>query len=87
MANQTSLHLPSNLPFPITLHDHLINSSNPTISKTTPLFTYSFPSKQLIKNDKGKGIEHLEFRTYESPIEGELSEWCVKEGAVIHSHK
>ena len=56
------------------------------VKRTTPLFTYSYK----LADRKGKGKlddsepdNSLQVGSYESPFEGELSDWLVREGTVV----
>ncbi|GAA5963234.1 hypothetical protein JCM21900_006561 [Sporobolomyces salmonicolor] len=71
----TALCLPSSLPYPLTVH-RLHFSPNSTVRKTQAVLTYSFvPAKP---DDDGQ--RERQVASWDSPVEGELLTWNVKEG-------
>lgn len=90
----TSLRLPHNLPYPIIIQRlHLLpppiikNSSNndteteivTKVNKTDRLLTYSY----FIENEEGK--KEKEVRVWESPVNGDLIKWCIREGDTVRN--
>lgn len=90
----TSLRLPHNLPYPVIIQRlHLLpptinnnTSKNETekeivtkVNKTDRLLTYSY----FIENEEGK--REKEVRVWESPVNGDLVKWCVREGDTVRS--
>ncbi|KAM0788799.1 hypothetical protein ACM66B_002887 [Microbotryomycetes sp. NB124-2] len=69
----------SSVPFPITVQRILAPTST-NIRKTDALFTYSF----LTRPSNPKEQTEKQFRTWESPVEGVVDRWDVREGQVLH---
>ncbi|KAM0746406.1 hypothetical protein T439DRAFT_329851 [Meredithblackwellia eburnea MCA 4105] len=87
----TPLHLPSSLPYPITI-TRLYQKPNSQISKTQALLSYSYlqlasaPTPPGAGAGAGEGQQHKRervVREWESPVVGELKSWQVKVGEVI----
>jgi hypothetical protein len=95
----TSLSLPTDVRYPVKILSLLVPSANakaatsshnnfkqstPDVARTTPLFTYTFDRLVNASTTKGKEKEtESVVRIYESPLEGVLIDWLVKEGAVL----
>jgi hypothetical protein len=79
-APPTPLYLPHSLPYPIQIQRlHLKPSSS--LTKTAPLFTYSYAVKTVGKK-LGDKVER-ESKVWESPVGGLLCKWGVKEGETL----
>lgn len=86
MASVTTLRLPHNLPYPISIQRlHVLPSKNSTstntINKTDTLLTYSYYV------ETPEGTREKEVRVWESPVNGELIKWCVREGDSLRNSK
>ncbi|KAK4055668.1 CTD phosphatase Fcp1 [Microbotryomycetes sp. JL201] len=68
------------VPFPITVQ-RICAPTSTNIRKTDALFTYSYYTKPTQPNEQ----REKQFRTWESPIEGIIERWDVKEGQVLHN--
>lgn len=81
MEEPTAIYLPNALPYPLKIHRLLVPASsttNPaTVSKTTPLFSYSY---QPLQRKQDTTLPDRQARVYESPVGGDIVEWCVREG-------
>lgn len=74
----TSLSLPRALPFPITIQ-RIHAPVGSTVRKTRRLLTYSFiPAKPDEDGNRDRQV-----REWESPVEGEVVSWAIKEGDVV----
>lgn len=71
----TPLYLPHTLSFPLTITRLL--ASTPRVRKTSPLFSFSY----LVSRPDGS--REREVKVWESPVEGEVVKWGVKEGDVL----
>jgi len=74
----TPLCLPSSLPFPLTIH-RLHSSPNSQVNKTQQILTYSY--LQPKPNEQGKRERQVE--SWDSPVEGQLVKWDIKEGQIL----
>lgn len=84
----TTLHLPGHLPFPITITSLLVKPDS-QIKKHDGLLVYKFlatvSDDRDGEEDKPERKEMVE--QFDSPWEGVLTEWYVKEGSVISSSR
>ena len=81
------LRLPPSLHYPITVTE-LLKQPNDHVERFAPLFSYSFET--MVTEGDGLGNEYQvskRFPTrFESNVEGTLTQWRIKEGAMI-SHQ
>jgi hypothetical protein len=82
----TTLHLPGHLPYPITITSFLLKPDSP-IKKHDGLLVYKFWSyvSEEQEDQEEKSVRKEMVEQFDSPWEGVLTEWLVKEGAVISS--
>lgn len=83
----TTLHLPGHLPFPITISSLLIKPDSP-IKKHDSLLVYKFYSYVSEEQDDVEGEKQVRkemVEQFDSPWEGILTEWLVKEGSIVSS--
>ena len=83
----TTLHLPSHLPFPITISSLLIKPDSP-IKKHDRLLVYKFFSMVSEEQDdveEERQVKKEMVEQFDSPWEGILSEWFLEEGSVVSS--
>ncbi|ORY66918.1 hypothetical protein BCR35DRAFT_322307 [Leucosporidium creatinivorum] len=71
----TPLYLPYSLPYPITLQRILAPTSS-QIPRLTPLLSYAYSATH-------DGVKERMVKVWESPVEGEIIHWNVKEGQVL----
>ncbi|GAA5883837.1 hypothetical protein JCM16303_007405 [Sporobolomyces ruberrimus] len=71
----TALHLPSNLPFPLTIH-RLHSPPNSQVEKTQAILTYSYVP---VKPDQ-EGKRERVVESWDSPVQGIVVKWDIKEG-------
>ncbi|KAI0026888.1 hypothetical protein K488DRAFT_64041 [Vararia minispora EC-137] len=76
MADDTELHLPKDLPYPVTVVQLHVRPGE-SIQQGTRLLTYSFFTPDP-DNKEARPTELV--GTWDSPIEGALSRWAVREG-------
>lgn len=81
------LQLPHELHYPIHI-TAVLKRPNDDIKKYTPLVQYKF--RTIIEEDdeftgEPKKVEKWYPATWESPVEGVLKRWMIKEGSVVHS--
>jgi hypothetical protein len=74
----TPLYLPFSLNYPITIQ-RLHHPASSSVSKTQPLFTYSYYS-----TNRAEGTKDREVKVWESPVEGIILKWAVRDGQVIN---
>lgn len=72
----TPLFLPYSLPYPITVQRRLAPTSSTPIPRLAPLLSYAYTATQ-------DGVKERLVKIWESPVEGEIVKWDVKEGQVI----
>lgn len=85
----TTLHLPGHLPFPITISSLLVKPDSP-IKKHGGLLVYkffSYVSEEQDDSGEEKQVKREMVEQFDSPWEGILTEWLVKEGSVIASSR
>lgn len=85
----TTLHLPGHLPFPITISSLLVKPDL-RIKKHEGLLVYkfySYVSEEQDDSEEEKQIRREMVEQFDSPWEGILTEWLVKEGSVITSSR
>ena len=85
----TTLHLPGHLPFPITISSLLVKADSP-IKKHEGLLVYkffSYVSEEQDDSRREKQVRREMVEQFDSPWEGILTEWLVKEGSVIASSR
>ena len=84
----TSIHIPSYLPYPLTI-TRLLVQPDTEISRGTAIcdysFEYTFPQERPISPDQPLPPRRKETRygTWECPIEGVLRQWLVRPGQTI----
>jgi RNA polymerase II subunit A C-terminal domain phosphatase len=85
----TPIFLTPNLSYPISISQILVTPST-NVQRGTPLFHYSFeyilplePSSQIAPNAPRERRMELRFGTFESPVDGLLDAWAVKQGQKI----
>ncbi|KAK4056613.1 CTD phosphatase Fcp1 [Microbotryomycetes sp. JL221] len=66
------------VPFPVTIQ-RIVAPLSTNIRKTDTLFTYSYWTKPTQSGQQ----KEKQFRTWDSPIEGVIESWDVKEGQVL----
>jgi len=81
MADDTELHLPRDLPYPITVAQLHVQPGD-QVQQGTLLLTYSFLRKSTDPEEKDAPPTKL-FGTWDSPIEGTLSRWALSEREVV----
>ena|ERR1700737_2346911 len=84
----TTLHVPGHLPFPITVTSLLVQPGQ-SIKKHDRLLVYKFLA---LADEEQADAEEAPVRKemveqFDSPWEGVVTEWHVKEGSVIASSK
>ncbi|GAA5985321.1 hypothetical protein JCM11641_005393 [Rhodosporidiobolus odoratus] len=78
----TSLSLPRNLPYPITIQ-RIHAKAGSTVQKTQSLLSYSFiPARP--DND---GKRERQVRVWESPLAGQVDSWAVREGDLVRDNR
>jgi len=84
----TILHLPGHLPYPITISSLLIKPDSP-IKKHDGLVVYKFFAYESDEQDdhEEQPVRKERVEQFDSPWEGILTEWLVKEGTVVNSSK
>jgi RNA polymerase II subunit A-like phosphatase len=85
----TILHLPGHLPYPITISSLLVNPDSP-IRKHDGLLVYKFFAYETEVQDDDqteKPVRKEMVEQFDSPWEGILTEWLVKEGTIVNSSK
>jgi hypothetical protein len=83
----TTFHLPSHLPFPITISSFLVKPDSP-IKKHDGLLVYKFftyVSEDQNDREEEKQVKKEMVEQFDSPWEGILTEWLVEEGTVVSS--
>jgi RNA polymerase II subunit A C-terminal domain phosphatase len=83
----TALNLPGHLPYPITITSLLVKPDSP-IKKHDGLLIYKFFSQVSEEQEEDQDEKHVRkemVEQFDSPWEGVLKEWHVKEGSVISS--
>ncbi|KAK7206688.1 hypothetical protein BZA70DRAFT_245834 [Myxozyma melibiosi] len=82
----TEITLPSNLHYPITIVQ-LICQSGSEVQKNAPLFSYRYKTKvtQTIDINEEVEVDAELLASFDSPMEGTLGDWLIKEGDVIES--
>ena len=83
----TTLRLPSHLPFPITVTSFLVKPDSP-IKKHDGLLVYKFfvyVSEEQDDDQRERLVKKEMVEQFDSPWEGTLTEWLIKEGAVVSS--
>ena len=85
----TTLHLPGHLPYPITITSLLVNPDSP-IKKHDGLLVYKFYTTSSEEDaddqyDREPGRNKEMVDQFDSPWEGILTEWHIKEGTIVHS--
>ncbi|GAA6022101.1 hypothetical protein JCM10207_000762 [Rhodosporidiobolus poonsookiae] len=78
----TALALPKSLPFPITVQ-RIHAPRGATVRKTQTLLTYSFTPP----NADEQGRRERQVRAWESPVDGDLHSWAVREGDVVRDNR
>jgi hypothetical protein len=73
----TPLFLPSDLNYPVTIN-RLHVTPGAQVRNTQPLFSFS----HWVAKD---GSREREVSVYESPVEGQVIKWSVREGDVIRT--
>ncbi|GJN89586.1 hypothetical protein Rhopal_002573-T1 [Rhodotorula paludigena] len=76
----TALSLPTRLQFPVTVQ-RIHAQRGSAVRKTQTLLTYSF----LPAKPDQDGNRERQVRAWESPVEGEVVSWAVREGQVLHN--
>lgn len=76
----TTLSLPARLQFPVTVQ-RIHAQRGSAVRKTQTLLTYSF----LPAKPDQEGNRERQVRAWESPVEGEVVSWAVREGQVLHN--
>ena len=74
----TALHLPASLPYPLTIH-RLHAQPDSQVRKTQSILTYSY--LPLKPDSEGKRERVVE--SWDSPVEGTLVKWDLKEGQLL----
>jgi hypothetical protein len=84
----TTLHLPGHLPFPITITSLLVKPDS-QIKKHDGLLVYKFLATVSEDRDgeEDKPMRKEMVEQFDSPWEGVLTEWHVKEGTVVSSSR
>jgi RNA polymerase II subunit A C-terminal domain phosphatase len=84
----TILHLPGHLPYPITISSLLVKPDS-TIRKHDGLLVYKFFAYESEEQDdqEEKPVRKERVEQFDSPWEGILTEWLVKEGTIVNSSK
>jgi RNA polymerase II subunit A C-terminal domain phosphatase len=82
----TTLHLPGHLPFPITITSLLIKPGSP-IKKHDGLLIYKFYVSEEQEDQEESTIRKEMVEQFDSPWEGILKEWLIKEGTTILSSR
>src|SRR5271170_5521782 len=84
----TILHLPSHLPYPITISSLLVRPDSP-IKKHDGLLVYKFFAYESEEQDdqEEQPVRKERVEQFDSPWEGILTEWLVKEGTIVNSSK
>jgi RNA polymerase II subunit A C-terminal domain phosphatase len=84
----TTLHLPGHLPYPIIVSSLLVKPESP-IKKHDGLLVYKFFVDESEEQDdqEVKPVKKEMVEQFDSPWEGILTEWLVKEGTVVQSSK
>lgn len=84
----TILHLPGHLPYPITISSLLVKPDSP-IKKHDGLLVYKFFAYESEEQDdqEEQSVRKERVEQFDSPWEGILTEWLVKEGTVVNSSK
>ena len=84
----TTLHLPAHLPFPVTIASFLVTPGS-SVRKHDGLLVYKFYVTEEQDDDQDHPVlvrkEMVE--QFDSPWEGILKEWLVKEGATVSSSR
>jgi RNA polymerase II subunit A-like phosphatase len=84
----TTLHFPGHLPFPITVTSLLVQPQS-AIRKHDRLLVYKFVPNNVIEEQSD--VENISIPNkemvdqFDSPWDGVVTEWHVKEGSVVHS--
>ena len=81
-------HLPGHLPFPVTITSLLVQPDT-RIRKHDGLLVYKFFSYVSEDGDDGedRAVRKEMVEQFDSPWEGVLTEWFVKEGSVVASSR
>jgi len=84
----TTLHFPGHLPFPVTITSLLVHPKSP-IKKHDGLLVYKFFSYVSEDGDDGEDrpVRKEMVEQFDSPWEGVLTDWFVKEGSVVSSSR
>lgn len=81
----TPLYLPASL-LPITIHRLLAPHSH-SINKTQPLFSYSYyesvQQQQQPRHDNNSDTRQRVVKVWDSPVQGTVVKWAVKEGQQV----
>lgn len=82
------LRLPRSLHYPITITD-LLKQPGDDVERLEPLFSYFYKTTVTEGDPLGEHqeVERTFPARYESPVEGNLTAWKIKKGAVITSHE
>lgn len=72
----TPLFLPHSLPFPLTVQ-RIHSPTGSAVRKTQSLCTYSY----TVLTKEGK--KEREVKVWESPVQGDVTQWDLREGEVI----
>lgn len=72
----TPLFLPFSLPYPITIQRILARPTSSSIPRLAPLLSYAYTATH-------DGVKERMVKVWESPVEGEVIKWDVKEGQVL----
>lgn len=80
------LKLPNSLHYPITITE-LLQRPDDQVDQGTPLFAYCYTTTVTEGDPFGEEQEVVKTfpSRYESPLEGVLKTWKIREGAIIHS--
>ena len=80
------LKLPVSLHYPITVTE-LLQRPDDIIDLETPLFSYSYRTTvtEGSKDGEDHEVEKMFPTRYQSPVEGILKSWKIKEGTIIRS--
>jgi|SRR5579859_4283689 len=81
-------HFPGHLPFPITITSLLVRPGTP-IRKHDGLLVYKFISNVMEDGEDGedRSVQKEMVEQFDSPWEGVLTDWFIKEGSVISSSR
>ncbi|KAI0274968.1 hypothetical protein BC834DRAFT_23573 [Gloeopeniophorella convolvens] len=80
MSSSSQLSLPPATPFPVKVVKLQAKTAN-SVQRGAPLLTYSFTSQPA----EPGGQPQLLYGTWDSPVEGTIERWCIKERETITS--